>query len=47
MEIEKITRSMNIHKTCKLKDIPTKIANFFANFICFHLNHCIDIGKFL
>ena len=41
---------MNVHETCQLKHIPTKIikmnANIFANFICFHLNYCINIGEF-
>ena len=41
---------MNVHKTCQLKDIPTKIikmnADIFANFICLHFNYCIDIGEF-
>ena len=33
---------MNVHKTCQLKDIPTKViklnADIFANFICIHFN---------
>ena len=41
---------MNVHKTCQLKDIPTKIikmnSDTFANFICLHFNYCIDIGEF-
>ena len=41
---------MNVHKTCQLKDIPTKIikmnSDIFANFICLHLNYCIDTGEF-
>ena len=40
---------MNVHKTCQLNDIPTKIikmnANIFAKFICLHFNYCIDIGE--
>ena len=32
---------MNVHKTCQLKDIPTKIIKMntdnFAYFICLHL----------
>ena len=41
---------MNVHKTCQLKDIPTKViklnADIFTNFICIHFNYCIDIGWF-
>ena len=41
IEIKKIIRGMNVHKTCLLKDIPTKIikmnSNIFANFICYTL----------
>ena len=41
---------MNVHKTCQLKDIPTKIikmnSGIFANFICLHFNYCIDTGEF-
>ena len=41
---------MNVHKTCQLKNIPTKIikmnAHIFANFICLHFIYCIDIGEF-
>ena len=44
-------RVMNVHKTCRLKDIPTKIikmnADTFPNFICLDFNYCIDIGEFL
>ena len=40
---------MNVHKTCQLKDIPTKIIkmNFdiFANFIWLHFNYSTDIGE--
>ena len=40
---------MNVHKTCKLKDIPTKIikmkSHIFANFFCLHFNYCIDIRE--
>ena len=50
IEINKIIRGMNVHKTCQLKDIPTKIikmnCDIFANFICLHFNYCIDIGEF-
>ena len=42
---------MNVHKTCQLKDIPTKIikmnSDIFANFTCLPFNYCIDIGEFL
>ena len=42
---------MNVHKTCQLKYIPTKIikinADIFANFISLHFNFFIDIGEFL
>ena len=45
IEIKKVIRGMNVHKTCQLKDIPTKIitmnADIFANF-----NYCIDNGEF-
>ena len=41
---------MNVHKTCQLKDIPTKIIkmnyDIFANFICLHFNYCMDTGEF-
>ena len=41
---------MNVHKTCQIKDIPTKIikmnADIFANFICLQFNYCIVIGEF-
>ena len=51
IEIKKIIRGMNVHKTCQLKDIPTKIikmnSDIFANFICLHFNYCIDTGEFL
>ena len=51
MESTKVNRSMNVHKTCQLKDITTKIikmnSDVFANFICLHFNYCINIGKFL
>ena len=50
VEIKKIMKGMNLHKTCQLKDIPTKIikmnADIFANFICLHFSYCIDIGEF-
>ena len=50
IEIKKIVRGMNVHKTCQLKDIPTKIikmnSDIFANFICLHFNYSIDIGEF-
>ena len=50
IEGKKIIRGMNVHKTCQLKDIPTKIikmnSDIFANFICLHFNYCIDIGEF-
>ena len=50
IEIKKIIRGMNVHKTCQLKDISTKIikmnSNIFANFICVHFNYCIDTGEF-
>ena len=45
-----IIRGMNVHKTCQLKDIPTKIikmnSDIFANFTCLPFNYCIDIGEF-
>ena len=53
IEIRKIIRGTNIHKTCQLKDIPTKIIlNEFllilSNFCEFlHFNYCVDIGEFL
>ena len=41
---------MNVHKSCQLKDIPTKMikmnSDIFANFICLHFNYCIDTGEF-
>ena len=41
---------MNVHKTCQLKDIHTKIikinVDIFANFICIHFYYCIDVGEF-
>ena len=41
---------MNVHKTCQLKDIPTKIikmnSDIFANFICLHFKYWIDTGEF-
>ena len=50
IEIKKISRGTNVHKTCQLKDIPTKIikmnSDIFANFFCVHFNYCIDIGEF-
>ena len=50
LEVKKIIRGMNVHKTCQLKDIPTKIiklnSDIFANFICLHFNYCIDNGEF-
>ena len=50
MESTKVNRSMNVHKTCQLKDITTKIikmnSDIFANFICLHFNYCVDIGEF-
>ena len=40
----------NTHKTCQLKDIPTKTIkmndDIFTSFICIHFNYCIDIGDF-
>ena len=37
IEIKKVIRGMEIHQTCQLRDIPTKIikmnADIFANFI--------------
>ena len=51
IEIKKIIRGMNVHKTCQLKDIPTKISkmnsDIFANFICLLFNYCIHTGEFL
>ena len=42
---------MNVHKTCQLKDIPTKIiemnSNIFAHFTSSRFNYCIDINEFL
>ena len=42
---------MDVHKTCQLKDIPTKIikinSNIFAHFTSLHFNYCIDINEFL
>ena len=42
---------MNVHKTCQLKDIPTKIikmnSNIFAHLTSLHFNYCIDINEFL
>ena len=50
IEIKKIIRGMNVHKTCLLKDIPTKVikmnSNIFADLICLHFDYCIDIGEF-
>ena len=50
IEIKKIIRGMNVHKTCQLKGIPTKIikmnADILANFIYLHFSYCIDIGEF-
>ena len=41
---------MNVHKTCQLKDIPTKIikmnSDIFGNFNSLHFNYCIDTGEF-
>ena len=50
IEIKKVVRGMNVHKTCQLKDILAKIikmnSDIFANFICLHFNYCVDIGEF-
>ena len=50
IEVKHYIRGMNIHKTCQLKDIPTRIikmnSDIFANFICLHFNYCIDTGEF-
>ena len=50
IEIGKVIKGMNVHKTCQLKDIPTKIirmnSDIFANFTCLHFNYCIDIGDY-
>ena len=50
IEVKKIIRGTNIHKTCQLKVTPTKIIKMnsyiFANFICLHFNYCIDTGEF-
>ena len=50
IEVKKIVRGMNVHKTFQLKDIPTKIikmnSDIFANFICLHFHYCIDTGEF-
>ena len=50
IEVKKIIRGIKVHKTCQLKDIPTKIikmnSDIFANFICLHFNYCIDTGEF-
>ena len=41
---------MNVHKTCQIKDISSKIikmiSDIFANFICSHFNYCTNIGEF-
>ena len=34
VEIKKIIRSMNVHKTCQLKDIPTKIIKNECQYFC-------------
>ena len=35
IEIKKIIRGMNIHKTCQLKDIPTKVIKMHADILLF------------
>ena len=43
-------KNLNVRKTCRGSDIPTKIIklniDLFSNFICQDFNYCISIGKF-
>ena len=49
-EVHKITKSLNVRKTCKGIDIPTKIIklniDLFSSFICQHFNNCISTDEF-
>ena len=47
IEIKKNIRGMNVHETCHLKYIPTKIIMpTFLVIFCLHFNYCMDIGQF-
>ena len=49
-EVRKIIKNLNVRKTCRGSDIPTKIIklniDLFSSFICQNFNYCISIGKF-